>query len=198
MYRRIRDLREDRDLLQRDLAAYLQCSQVCYSHYEMGKRDIPTDVLIKLADFYHTSTDYLLARTDENHLTQSPWTLVTNSLLFIVANATEFCYAACILLKKSSTILVDPPYPCKKRVSPQPQSRRGSRFIFPNHKKTPRPSTFAAVCEMFRIAAPAAHHIFPLMDPLPPLAEQLLGAEINHNHRPCRWFALAPLGHDPG
>ena len=65
MYRRIRDLREDRDLLQRDLAAYLQCSQVCYSHYEMGKRDIPTDVLIKLADFYHTSTDYLLARTDE-------------------------------------------------------------------------------------------------------------------------------------
>ena len=64
-YRRIRDLREDSDLLQRDLAEYLQCSQVCYSHYEMGKRDIPTDVLIKLADFYHTSTDYLLARTDE-------------------------------------------------------------------------------------------------------------------------------------
>ena len=53
MYRRIRDLREDSDLLQRDLAEYLQCSQVCYSHYEMGKRDIPTDVLIKLADFYH-------------------------------------------------------------------------------------------------------------------------------------------------
>ena len=45
MYRRIRDLREDRDLLQRDLAAYLQCSQVCYSHYEMGKRDIPTDAV---------------------------------------------------------------------------------------------------------------------------------------------------------
>ena len=82
-------------------------------------------------------------------------------------------------MKKSFTILVDPPYPCKKRVSPQPQSRRGSRFIFPNHKKPPRTSTFAAVCEMFRIAAPAAHHIFPLMDPLPPLAEQLLGAEIN-------------------
>ena len=44
MYRRIRDLREDRDLYQKDLAAYLQCTQVCYSHYEMGKRDIPTDV----------------------------------------------------------------------------------------------------------------------------------------------------------
>ena len=41
MYRRIRDLREDRDLLQKDLAAYLQCSQVCYSYYEMGKRISP-------------------------------------------------------------------------------------------------------------------------------------------------------------
>ena len=65
MYRRIRDLREDKDLYQKDLAEYLKCTQVCYSHYEMGKRDIPTDVLIKLADFYHTSTDYLLGRTDE-------------------------------------------------------------------------------------------------------------------------------------
>lgn len=64
MYRRIRDLREDRDLYQKDLAKYLQCSQVCYSHYEIGKRDIPTDVLIKLADFYHTSIDYLLGQTD--------------------------------------------------------------------------------------------------------------------------------------
>ena len=64
MYRRIRDLREDRDLLQRDLASYLQCSQVSYSHYELGKRDIPTDVLIRLAAFYHTSIDYLLGLTD--------------------------------------------------------------------------------------------------------------------------------------
>ena len=64
MYRRIRDLREDSDLFQKDLAEYLQCSQVCYSHYEMGKRDIPTDVLIKLANYYHTSTDYLLGLTD--------------------------------------------------------------------------------------------------------------------------------------
>ena len=65
MYRRIRDLREDKDLLQKDLAAYLNCSQVCYSHYEIGKRDIPTEVLCKLAEFYDTSTDYLLERTDE-------------------------------------------------------------------------------------------------------------------------------------
>lgn len=64
MYRRIRDLREDADLYQKDLAEYLQCSQVCYSHYEIGKRDIPTDVLIKLARFYNTSVDYLLGLTN--------------------------------------------------------------------------------------------------------------------------------------
>ncbi len=65
MYRRIRDLREDADLLQKDLAAYLGCTQVNYSHYELGKRDIPTDVLVKLALFYHTSTDYLLGLTNK-------------------------------------------------------------------------------------------------------------------------------------
>ena len=65
MYRRIRDLREDADLYQKDLAEYLQCSQVCYSHYEIGKRDVPTDVLIKLARYYNTSVDYLLGLTDE-------------------------------------------------------------------------------------------------------------------------------------
>lgn len=64
MYRRIRDLREDSELFQKDLAEYLHCSQVCYSSYELGKRDIPTEVLIKLADFYDTSIDYLLGRTD--------------------------------------------------------------------------------------------------------------------------------------
>lgn len=65
MYRRIRDLREDHDLLQKDLAELLQCTQVCYSNYEMGKRDIPTEVLIQLARYYHTSTDYLLGLTDK-------------------------------------------------------------------------------------------------------------------------------------
>lgn len=64
MYRRIRDMREDKDLLQKNLAEYLQCGQVCYSYYETGKRDIPTDVLIKLAKFYNTSIDYLLGLTD--------------------------------------------------------------------------------------------------------------------------------------
>ena len=65
MYHRIRDLREDRDLTQTDLARYLKCSQVCYSHYELGKRDIPTEVLIRLGAFYQTSVDYLLGLTDE-------------------------------------------------------------------------------------------------------------------------------------
>ena len=65
MYRRIRDLREDADLKQRDMAAYLNCSQVCYSHYELGKRDIPTDVLVRLSRYYGVSVDYLLGLTDE-------------------------------------------------------------------------------------------------------------------------------------
>ena len=64
MYRRLRDLREDADLPQKDLAEYLRCSQVSYSYYELGRRDIPTDVLIRLAQFYQTSTDYLLGLTD--------------------------------------------------------------------------------------------------------------------------------------
>ena len=67
MYRRLRDLREDADLTQRELAEYLNCTQVSYSHYELGKRDIPTDVLIRLADFYGTSTDYLLGLSDERN-----------------------------------------------------------------------------------------------------------------------------------
>ena len=64
MYRRIRELREDHDYKQKELAEYLGCTQVCYSYYENGQRDIPSDVLLRLADFYHTSVDYLLGRTD--------------------------------------------------------------------------------------------------------------------------------------
>ena len=63
MYQRIRDLREDRDLKQRELAEFLCCSQQVYSNYELGQRDIPTDVLIRLADFYDVSIDYLLGQT---------------------------------------------------------------------------------------------------------------------------------------
>jgi len=64
MYRRIRDLREDRDLTQAQVAQMLGMSQTGYSKYETGENDIPTAILIKLADFYHTSVDYLLGRSD--------------------------------------------------------------------------------------------------------------------------------------
>ena len=62
---RIRAVREDRDLTQKQVAQMLGMSQTGYSKYETGENDIPTIVLIKLADFYQTSTDYLLGRTDQ-------------------------------------------------------------------------------------------------------------------------------------
>lgn len=64
MYRRIRDLREDHDLTQKEMAKNLNCSQQVYSNYELGQRDIPTDILIKLAKFYKVSTDYILGLSD--------------------------------------------------------------------------------------------------------------------------------------
>ena len=64
MYKRIRELREDHDLTQREVAEMLGMSQTGYSKYETGTNDIPTAGLIKLADFYKTSVDYLLGRTN--------------------------------------------------------------------------------------------------------------------------------------
>ena len=64
MYKRIRDLREDRDLNQTQVAQVLGMSQTGYSKYETGENDIPTTALIKLARFYNTSIDYLLGETD--------------------------------------------------------------------------------------------------------------------------------------
>ena len=64
MYRRIRDLREDKDLTQTQMGKVLSCSQRVYSNYERGDIDIPTAILIKLADFHNVSVDYLLNRTD--------------------------------------------------------------------------------------------------------------------------------------
>lgn len=62
---RLKELREDKDLFQRDIAEYLKVDQSNYSKYELEKINIPTNILNKLADFYHTSIDYLLYRTDE-------------------------------------------------------------------------------------------------------------------------------------
>lgn len=64
MYQRIRDLREDRDLTQTQIARMLGMSQTGYSKYETGENDIPTAILIKLARYYNTSIDYLLGETN--------------------------------------------------------------------------------------------------------------------------------------
>ena len=64
VYRRIRDLREDKDITQKEMARILNCSQQVYSNYELGQRDIPTDILIKLARFHKVSVDYILGLTD--------------------------------------------------------------------------------------------------------------------------------------
>lgn len=60
MFRRIRDLREEHDLTQKEMANILNCSQQVYSNYELGQRDIPTDILIKLSNYYDISIDYIL------------------------------------------------------------------------------------------------------------------------------------------
>ena len=65
-YPRLRDLREDRDLSQQQVADYLEMKQPQYSRYERGLRDLPTDVLIRLALFYGTSTDYILGLTNNS------------------------------------------------------------------------------------------------------------------------------------
>lgn len=63
-YIRIRHLREDKDLTQKEMASILNCSQQVYSNYELGQRDIPTEVLIALAKFHKVSVDYILGLCD--------------------------------------------------------------------------------------------------------------------------------------
>ena len=67
MYPRIKDLREDCDLKQKDIAALLNVSQTTYSRYESGVLDIPSAALITLAKYYHVSIDYLVGITDEKN-----------------------------------------------------------------------------------------------------------------------------------
>ncbi|MBE9917451.1 helix-turn-helix transcriptional regulator [Paenibacillus donghaensis] len=66
MYKRIRDLREDRDLTQQKLADHLNISQATYSRYESGDLDVPSSVLIKLSEFYNVSIDYILGQTNNS------------------------------------------------------------------------------------------------------------------------------------
>ena len=60
MFKRIRELREDNDFTQKQISQKLNCSQQVYSNYELGQRDIPTDILIKLSKIYNVSADYIL------------------------------------------------------------------------------------------------------------------------------------------
>ena len=62
---RIRDLREDNDYTQKYIAEYLICDQSLYSKYERGERPVPLEIMMKLADFYKVSLDYLCGRTDK-------------------------------------------------------------------------------------------------------------------------------------
>ncbi len=64
MYERLRNLREDHDLKQREIAEILNCSQRVYSNYERGDIDIPTEILIKMSDYYNVSIDYILNQTN--------------------------------------------------------------------------------------------------------------------------------------
>ena len=68
VYKRIRDLREDKDLSQAKMGEILSCSQRVYSNYERGDIDIPTSTLCKIADFHNVSVDYLLDRTDNPNI----------------------------------------------------------------------------------------------------------------------------------
>ena len=68
MHGRIRDLREDKDMNQTQIATYLGMSQTGYSKYETGERDVPTSILIKLANYYGVSVDYILGRTNNKKI----------------------------------------------------------------------------------------------------------------------------------
>lgn len=87
MYKRIRDLREDSDMTQKQIADILHCSQRVYSDYERGKLDIPTAILIKLADFHSVSVDYILERTDRKQppvfYPKTAVSIIGNTLLII-------------------------------------------------------------------------------------------------------------------
>lgn len=67
-FKRLRDMRIDNDLKQTEVAEILGIQQTVYSRYERGFRTIPVEYIIKLADLYHTSTDYLLGRTDNKEI----------------------------------------------------------------------------------------------------------------------------------
>ena len=78
---RLKELREDRDIYQKDIAKYLSIDQSNYSKYELEKINIPVDTLKKLADYYDTSIDYLLYRTDERKPYKKSYVLIYEKYL---------------------------------------------------------------------------------------------------------------------
>ncbi len=66
IFKRLYDLRTDNDKTQQEIADYLTCNRQVYARYERGLREIPVSMLIALADYYNTSTDYILGRTDNS------------------------------------------------------------------------------------------------------------------------------------
>ena len=67
---RIKDLREDNDITQKEIAEYLHIKQNTYSQYENGQRQLPIDVLIRLSEYYNVSTDYILGLSDKKQVTK--------------------------------------------------------------------------------------------------------------------------------
>lgn len=76
---RLKELREEYNLTQEEFSKILNVSQVAYSYYEIGKRSIPIDLLIKIANYYETSTDYILYLTDERKAYKKSYMLVENN-----------------------------------------------------------------------------------------------------------------------
>ena len=105
MYRRIRDLREDHDLTQREMAKILHCSQQVYSNYELGQRDIPTDVLIKLARYYQVSTDYILGLTNTPGDNRCGAVLMLQS---VKAEPEVHCYSSSAISRIRRSVLSQP------------------------------------------------------------------------------------------
>lgn len=93
MYKRIRDLREDRDLTQKNMGEILNCSQRIYSNYECGDVDIPTQILIKLAEFHNTSVDYLLDLTDDKRPYSGKEIVLLKAARFNLAYSDCFIFA---------------------------------------------------------------------------------------------------------
>ena len=86
---RLKEIREDRDITQAELAAYLNVKQNTYSQYENGQRQIPLGLLIKLAEYYKTSTDYILEITDEKTPYPPKKTIVGICVKNIISNGKE-------------------------------------------------------------------------------------------------------------